>query len=358
MSTEGPEGYRWGMPAAVTIEPGTAEGELARVDGATSTVIVAARLGPAEAALVDAVVGRRPDLWLMAAADEAFPHLEFLGDTPHVSRLDVRCAILSDLEGLRHVAGSLTRLHLGRTQWPRTSLSGIRHAVRVDHVSLDGWSRDLDVIADHRHLRHLVLRGTRGRLPQGLAGLPQLGVFEWSLGRTADVSDLAGMHQLQHLALRDGSALRNTDVVSGLTGLRSLTLTSLTNVRSLPDLSRLESLEVIRISNCRVLKDLTPLRTAPGLRSVTITRMPHLTVDDLALLADHPNAPLLRVRLGTRERTAEVLTALGDQSLAEGRSADLPDLPRLPQGCWALPPPGAGDCADQARRGPAPAVDR
>ena len=322
------------MPTNLHLMPGTVAVQLDTLSPGVTTLMMDRLLGAAESRLVDEVLEHRPELWIGAASEEGFPHLEFLATLPHARRVDVRCAILSDIAGIRHVAPSLQRLRLGRTQWPKTSLAPIGAATALDHLSLEGWAKDLDVIAGLPRLRHLSLRAARTTDAAFLRHMSALVTLEWDLGRTAALEGLEELTSLEHVALRNGSAVARLDGAFSRS-LRSITLDSLTSVRALPGLANLDHLESVRVSNCRVLKDLTPLLSAPRLRYVAVSRMPHLTAEDVMFLRDHPNAPLVRLRLGTLEHTNAAIDALGAQALAEGVVADLTDLPLLPSTCWA-----------------------
>ena len=160
---------------------------------------------------------------------------------------------------------------------------------RVDGAAfVSHWTikpAELDRLAE---LRHLTLWNVRFPACFRFADLSALELLDIRGGSRSQLDYLEGAVTLRGLVVNQVRGLADLSVISGLTGLRILTIYGLAQVERLPDLTALTDLERLEIGQLRALSQWHGLTTPPRIREVFFENKlnPDLAVIDR--LALHP----------------------------------------------------------------------
>jgi hypothetical protein len=100
--------------------------------------------------------------------------------------------------------------------------------------------------------------------------------------------------------------LAELGILADLVGLKTLQLTWMRNVTSLPSLHGLERLGDVTLENMKGLTDLSPLAAAPALRRLVVAEMPQLTADSFRCFIRHPRLQELWADTGRLRLNAQV----------------------------------------------------
>jgi hypothetical protein len=235
-------------------------------------------------ARVAKLIAARPDvqLWI----DNRATDLELLAHFPGLRLLGVTSLRLTSWEGLRHVAGSLTELHMGDTLRP-VSIAPMAQLRSLTALGLHGPLRDVDVIGELRGIEDLQLRSVT--LPDLSLLVPMNGLRSlWiGLGGTADLSLLSRLGALEDLELWRIRGLRDVSVLGSLPRLRRLTLQSMAAVTQLPSFRGALGLRRLALDTMKGITDLGPIAEAPALEELLLVSMTHLAPGSLRPLIGH-----------------------------------------------------------------------
>lgn len=173
-----------------------------------------------------------------------------------------------------------------------TTIRSLQSLPILQALRLEGMFDHVDTLHECAALRDLDLNGTA--LPNFQAG-----------------------YRLEALQLRN---LETGDNLPPLPrSLTTLTLSGLSTLRRLPDLTHMNALAHLRLWGLPGIVDLAPLLGVSGLRTLEITRMPHLRVHDVFPIAAMGGLRELSVSLGGRRKDREVHRAF---AAARPQSAD------------------------------------
>jgi hypothetical protein len=223
--------------------------------------------------------------------------LEFLRHFPGLTRLNVQAPTIRNIDGLRHVAGSLKEFTLASTT-VSLSLRSIAGCAQLESLHLQRQPKDFGALQSLVRLRYLGLSGIA--LPDLSALLPFeklqslfLGFCKpIELGLLGRFGELEALHILKITNLRDLSALtlgRN---------LRRIALEWLPHVETLPELSGLARLEEVEIESMKSLRDVAAVASAPALRFLGLWACNGLTPQSFECLIGHPTLQRLNFGVG------------------------------------------------------------
>ena len=252
----------------------------------------------------------RVSLRILGHHTESAPDLAFLRHFPFLKHFEADVFEIESWDGLQFLPDSLETLSLGATR-RRFSLQPIARFTQLAELSLDGHSKDADVLAGFTRLVYLRLRSvTLGGLAP-LRGLRELRSLELKLGGTHDLALLPELTSLRYLELWRVQGVRDLSPVAELSQLRYLFLQDLAEVRSLPSFATLRELRRCEVENLKGLTDLTPIAAAPNLEELVISGMRHIAVDSLACFRGHPTLRAAGIGLGSLRRDRQAADLLG-----------------------------------------------
>lgn len=238
------------------------EAQLARLDDRPQIVQFDSALSQDDYRLVADWIQGRPQVTLRAYG--AVGNLDFLRWFPRLMRFAVDARGLDDLDGLRHLPDNLESLRLGATK-KRLSVRALSRFSEMRSLSLEGHTKDLDVVGGLTSLVDLTLRSSTVPSLEFLEPLDELRALDLKLGGTTDLGSLRHVGRLQYLELWQIRGLADISVVSELTHLEYLHLQSLRRVEQLPDLSTARDLRVLWIETMRGLdRSLAALERSSG----------------------------------------------------------------------------------------------
>jgi internalin A len=223
------------------------------------------------------------ELWI----DNRATDLELLRHFPGLRLLSVTSLRLSSWEGLRHVADSLSELHMGDTLRP-VSIAPMRQLRSLTALGLHGPVRDAEVIAELDGVVNLQLRSVTLPTLEPLLPMSRLRTLYIGLGGSADLSLLPRLTTLEELELWRIRGLRDLEVLRFLPGLRSLRLQSMSAITALPTLRNAASLRFLALDTMRGITNLAPIAEAPALEELLLVAMPQLEPESLEPLIGHP----------------------------------------------------------------------
>lgn len=127
------------------------------------------------------------------------------------------------------------------------------------------------------------------RFPTGF--LSRLTALQWldvRGGSDVELKYLSDCGRLEMLAINQVRGIQSLETISGLEGLRFLSLYGLPKLASGPSLSKLVKLHRLELGSLRGLQSLGPLLEAPNLRELLITRKMGPESIDARAISAHP----------------------------------------------------------------------
>jgi hypothetical protein len=155
-------------------------------------------------------------------------------------------------------------------------------------VFLAGHKKDLHAICRRDELTSLGLSGITLPDLSVLLPLTRLQKLSILLGGTTNLDLLPRLPCLEDLFLMRITKLFDLGVLADLTGLKTLRLDWMRNVKSLPSLAGLVRLDNVELDTMKGLTDLSPLAAAPALRRLVVAAMPQLNAESFRCFIGHP----------------------------------------------------------------------
>ena len=163
---------------------------------------------------------------------------------------------------------------------------------------LAGHKKDLHAICRRDGLTSLGLSGITLPDLSVLLPLTRLQMLSILLGGTTNLDLLPRLPCLEDLFLMRITKLFDLGVLADLTGLKTLRLDWMRNVKSLPSLAGLIGLDNVELDTMKGLIDLSPLAAAPALRRLVIAAMPQLNAESFRCFIGHPRLEELWAHTG------------------------------------------------------------
>jgi Leucine-rich repeat (LRR) protein len=241
--------------------------------------------------------GGRGDIELRLLGHAA-QDLEFLSYFPGLRRLNVQTPAITNIEGLRHIADSLTEFTLANTT-VRVSLGPIAACKRLKSLHLQRQKTDFGKLRSLASLDYLGLSGVS--LPDLSALLPfeQLRSMFMGFCKPLDLDLLGRFTKLEALHLIKINNLRDLSALSLNGNLRRIELEWLPHVETLPDLAGLHQLEELEVATMKSLRDISSIARAPALRFLALWDCRSLTPENFKCLLGHPTLKRLNFGIGS-----------------------------------------------------------
>lgn len=229
--------------------------------------------------------------------------LDFLSYFPSVRsfQADALYNSLQSIEGLAYLPPDARYIGIGQTK-RRLSLTPLAGFSQLQHVYLEGQTKDIEVIGELQELRSVTLRSITLPDLSLLLPLTQLRALDLKLGGTKNLGLLPRFRQLEYLELWMVKGLGDLSPIAELSRLEYLFLQSLRQVEGLPDMSGMTSLRRLWIETMRGLSDLSPIRLAPQIRQLAAIDMVHLQPESFAPISDHPTLEVFTAGLGSKRK--------------------------------------------------------
>jgi hypothetical protein len=240
--------------------------------------------------------GGRSDIELRLLGHSA-RDLEFLRYFPGLGRLNVQTPAVTNIEGLRHIADSLTEFTLASTTI-RVSLEPIAACKRLKSLHLQRQKTDFGKLRSLASLDYLGLSGVS--LPDLSALLPFEQLRSMFLGfcKPLDLGLLGRFTRLEALHILKIYNLHDLSALNLNRNLKRIELEWLPHVETLPDLARLHQLEELEIATMKLLRDTSSIARAPELRYLALWDCTSLTPDSFKCLLGHPTLKRLNFGIG------------------------------------------------------------
>lgn len=234
-------------------------------------------------------------------------HLDFLSHLPSVLsfQADSLYNALESIDGLAYLASDVRYVGIGNTK-RRLSLAPLARFGQLQHLYLEGQTKDIEVIGELHDLRSVTLRSITIPDLSLLLPLTRLRALDLKLGGTKNLDLLPRFAELEYLELWMVKGMRDLSPVSELSRLEYLFLQALRQVERLPDMSGMKGLRRLWIETMRGLSDLSPICSAPNIRQLAAVDMTHLQAEAFAPLVGHPTLESVSAGLGSRRKNEAV----------------------------------------------------
>jgi hypothetical protein len=257
--------------------------------------------------------GRREvalNLWGYSVQDfECLRHFEGL------ERLTVQAPIVKNIDGLKHVAGSLKEFSLANTT-VRLSLRPVASCAGLKSLHLQRQTKDFGALKSLTSLEHLGISGVS--LPDLLTLLPYEHLRSLFLGFCKPLKlDLLGhFKRLEALHLIKINNLHDLSALALGRTLKRIELNWLPHVETLPDLSELTLLEEVEIESMKSLRDVSSIAKAPALRFLGLWACSSLSPESFKCLIGHPTLKRLNYGIG-RIKDNEVVERMFPEEMTQ-----------------------------------------
>lgn len=290
------------------------EAELASLDERPEVVQFSSALSDADYTLLGDWFAGQPTKTLRAYAsyDGTITDLEFLRHFPTLRsfQADALYHSLIDIKGLAYLPDDVHFIGLGRTK-KKLSLAPLARFTGLQHLYLEGQSKDIEVVSHLQQLRSVTLRSITLPDLALLTPLSKLRALDLKLGGTKNLALLPELQALDYLELWMVKGLSDLSPIAELPHLEYLFLQALRQVESLPAMANLVGLRRLWLETMKGLTDLTPIRNAPDLRHLAVVDMGHLQPNAFAPLAGQPTLESLRIGLGSKRKNEAVDRLMG-----------------------------------------------
>jgi len=239
---------------------------------------------------------------------ERFTDLQFLRFFPFVKRLSFMVPALTSLDDLSLANSNLVSLGVCLHWGKPLSLRPIERFTQLEHFSVEGPVKDIEVVSEFRRLREFGIASVAMR---DFSIIPETVENFWM--KTGSAKSLSGMERLSKLRelwLAMPYGLADISAISELASLEKLWLDCLARVDKMPDCSKLANLRSAIIEMKRI-KSLSGLAAAPSLETISVFRCPELSVDSFRCFAGHPTLIGANLHFGTQKQNQAAATLLG-----------------------------------------------
>ena len=195
-------------------------------------------------------------------------NIDAIAELPELRSLSLGIYELDTFDVLNHVPTEVESLVLGATRSKKPDLAPLARFGSLRTASIEGHTKNLDVLGELRSLEEVTLRSTTTQNLDFLTALSRLWSLDIKLGGTTNLNAIRGMPGIKYLELWQIRGLADLSVISDLPGLQNLFLQSLPQVTTLPALDSLHELRRIVLENMKGIRDLAALETAPALEDL------------------------------------------------------------------------------------------
>jgi Leucine-rich repeat (LRR) protein len=248
--------------------------------------------------------GGRSDIELRLLGNAA-QDLDFLSYFPGLRRLNVQTPIIKNIDGLRHVADSLTEFTLANTR-VRISLGPIADCKGLKSLHLQRQKTDFAKLSSLAGLNYLGLSGVSLHDLSALLPFEQLQSMFMGFCKPLDLGLLGHFAKLEALHLLKINNLRDLSALNLNRNLRRIELEWLPHVETLPDLVGLHQLEELEIATMKSLRDISSIARAPALRFLALWDCRSLAPESFKCLVGHPTLKKLNFGIGRPSQNDKV----------------------------------------------------
>jgi hypothetical protein len=234
----------------------------------------------------------------------------------HLTELTIGILNLEDFTFLEALPPPLARLSLELTTRQKISLAPIERFRDLKRLSLEGHTKDIEVIGTLRKLEELRLRSITIDSLAWITSLPHLWSFDLKLGGTRELSALGQVKKLKYLEIWQVHQFKELAFLAECLALQFLYLQSLPKVTEFPSLAMLKHLRRIYLENMKGLRTLAPIAAAPALEEFNFAAATHLQPKDFSPFLKHPTLKRAAVGFGSQKRNAELEAQLADAGIA------------------------------------------
>jgi hypothetical protein len=234
----------------------------------------------------------------------------------HLTELRIGVLNLEDFAFLEALPPQLAGLSLELTTKSKISLAPIERFRDLKRLSLEGHTKDIEVIGTLQKLEELKLRSITIDSLAWITQLPRLWSFDLKLGGTRELSPLGQVKNLKYLEIWQVNRLKELSFLAECRALQFLYLQSLPQVTAIPSLATLKHLRRIYLENMKGLRSLTTLAAAPALEEFNFASASHLQPKDFSPFLKHPSLKRASVGFGSQKRNAELEAQFAAASIA------------------------------------------
>ena len=234
----------------------------------------------------------------------------------HLTELTIGVLNLEDFNFLETLPPNLASLTLESTSREKISLGPIERFRDLTRLSLEGHTKDIEVIGSLRKLEKLRLRSITVDSLTWITQLPRLWSFDLKLGGTRELSALGQVKNLKYLEIWQVQQFKELAFLTECRALQFLYLQSLPKVTEFPSLAILKNLRRIYLENMKGLSNLTPIAAAPALEEFNFAAAVHLQPKDFSAFLKHKTLKRAAIGFGSQKRNAELEAQLVESGIA------------------------------------------
>jgi hypothetical protein len=223
--------------------------------------------------------------------------LEFLRDFSGLEKLNVQVPVIKDIDGLRHVAESLTEFSLASTT-TRLSLKSVAACTLLESLHIQNHVKDFDALRSLHSLSYLGIPGIS--LPDLSSLLPFKHLRSLFLGfcKPIDLGLIGNFAELEAMNIVKMNNLPDLASLRLARNLRRIELAWLPHVVTLPVFSKFDNLEEFEIESMKSLCEITSIAAAPAIRYLGLWDCRGLTPESFKCPIGHPKLKRLNFGVG------------------------------------------------------------
>ena len=226
--------------------------------------------------------------------------LSFLQHFPQLSHFSLTAHLFKDFEQVKFIPDDIESLRIAATNSLRLSLGFISRFKKLQSLSLEKHTKDIDVLSDVKQLRRLAIRSITMPNLETISGLNNLKSLEIRLGGTKNLSLLPNLTQLEYLELWAINKIENIDAISDTSSLKRIYLDQLKNVKNVSSLKQLAKLKWLGLCRMKGLESLEWVSKAPVLEEFSITETSQLSPEKFLPLVGHPTLRAADIYIGNK----------------------------------------------------------
>lgn len=280
---------------------------------------------------------KRPDIWLRVYGD--VNNLGFLENLNNLVRLSVNCLYepiqniqcisalqnLSELvvedesitsfQFLNSLEKKLTSLSLSKTKSKKPTLEFLSRFTNLEALSIHGHTKEIDVIASLKNLKHLSLSGLTLSNLDFVAPLRELDSFGIDLIKCKNYDALHDVN-IKELSVSEIRGLESLSFISDIKGIQNLDLSYLNKVTVLPSLASHKTITRLMISYMSSLEDINSLFTCKLLRDFHFSNSnTPLDVEDFKPLLLLKHLKYVTIGTGRAGKNSKIVKLLNESGL-------------------------------------------
>ncbi len=229
-------------------------------------------------------------------------NMDALKHLHNLEELGIGISELKNFDCLFDIHPNLKKLYVSQTNSKSLHLDFLPRFTQLEYLYIEGHQKGIEVIAQLKHLKELVLRSVSLNHVSFLNGLEQLWSLDLKLGGLKDPASIAQLMQLKYLELWQVRGISDLSFISEMPHLQNLFLQSLAQVKQLPDFSNNKALRRIYLENLKGLEDVSSLKTARQLETFIYVMAMNQEPENFLSVFENPSVVSVMGRFGSDKK--------------------------------------------------------